>query len=95
MAGEHGMWNKSCFYEGSARVPMIVSWPGRIEPGRRIGQVVSLLDLVRTLLDIAGDDTGDLPGASLAGVLDGQRPGERRGKRSPSTPRTATTFPAA
>ncbi len=74
MAGEHGMWNKSCFYEGSARVPMIVSWPGRIEPGRRIGQVVSLLDLVRTLLDIAGDDTGDLPGASLAGVLDGSVP---------------------
>ena len=71
MAGEHGMWNKSCFFDDSTRVPIIVSWPGRVAPGRRIGQVTSIIDLVRTVLDIAGDDADDLDGTSLAGVLDG------------------------
>ena len=29
MAGEHDLWMKRCHYEASARIPAIVSWPGR------------------------------------------------------------------
>ncbi len=72
MAGEHGMWCKHAFYEGAVRVPMLISWPGHIQPGRRVGQVTSLLDLVRTFLDAAGDTTDDLEGASLLDVLEGR-----------------------
>jgi choline-sulfatase len=54
MAGEHGMWWKSSFYEGSARVPAIWSWPGRVREGARVGAVNSLLDIGPTLLDLAG-----------------------------------------
>ena len=70
MAGEHGMWWKSSFYEGSVRVPMIWSWPGHLASGRRLPAVTSLLDVSATLLDLAG--TGPLPqtaGRSLAGLL--------------------------
>jgi len=53
MLGERGAWYKMSFYEGSARVPLIVSAPGRFEPARA-GAAVSTMDLLPTLLDIAG-----------------------------------------
>jgi len=54
MAGEHGMWWKSCFYEGSAGVPLIVSGPRRFAAGRVAREVVSLLDIAPTLTEVAG-----------------------------------------
>ena len=74
MAGEHGMWCKHAFFEGAVRVPMLLAWPGHVAAGRRIGQVTSLIDLVRTILDMAGDDTRDLDGVSLLDVLEGRAP---------------------
>ena len=62
MLGEHGMWWKSTFYDGACRVPLLVSWPGRIEGGRAIGRNVSLMDIGTTFLDLAGIEP--LPGAS-------------------------------
>ncbi|MBX3053805.1 MAG: sulfatase-like hydrolase/transferase [Caldilineaceae bacterium] len=53
MAGAHGMWRKSNFYEESARIPMVISWPQKLAQGRRVTQVVSLVDLVATVLDLA------------------------------------------
>lgn len=52
MNGEHGMWRKSSFYEASVRVPLQISWPGHLPPGRRISEVVSLVDLIATLVEI-------------------------------------------
>jgi choline-sulfatase len=54
LAGEHGMWAKVSLVEGSARVPLVIRWPGKIEPGRRVDTPVSLVDLYPTFLDIAG-----------------------------------------
>ena len=54
MAGEHGMWRKSNFYEQSSRIPMVISWPGVFPHGRRITEVVSLVDLVATMIDVTG-----------------------------------------
>jgi len=53
MAGEHGMWRKSNFYEQSARVPLVLAGPG-IPVGQRIPAVVSLVDLIATLVDLGG-----------------------------------------
>ena len=75
MLGERGMWYKQAFYEWSARVPLIVSKPGTFAPGR-VGELVSLVDLLPTLLDFATD--GNPPeavdpfdGRSLTGLLGG------------------------
>jgi choline-sulfatase len=74
MAGENGMWWKSSFYEGSVTVPLIVSGPGILPSGARVREIVSLIDVCPTLLDLAG--AKPLPGAtgaSLAPLLRGEQ----------------------
>jgi arylsulfatase A-like enzyme len=41
-------------YEGALKVPLIVSFPGQIEGGRRSSALVELADLAPTILDMAG-----------------------------------------
>ncbi|MFK7896543.1 MAG: sulfatase [Myxococcota bacterium] len=57
-------------YEPSLHVPLIVSFPGRIEAGRVIDETVRGVDLAPTLLDLLGQagPTG-LDGRSLADAL--------------------------
>jgi choline-sulfatase len=76
MLGERGLWYKMSFFEPSARVPLIVSAPGRIAPGRR-SEPVSQLDLAPTLIELASpggvtEPVRDMDGASLVPLLDGQ-----------------------
>ncbi|EJL28887.1 choline-sulfatase [Novosphingobium sp. AP12] len=73
MLGERGLWYKMNFLEGGARVPLIVSAPGRIAPNT-VDESVSLLDLFPTLLDLAGlepDMAAPLDGHSLLPHLEG------------------------
>lgn len=66
LLGEHGLWRKSTFHEYSARVPLIVRWPGVLPRGRRVPTPVSLIDIAPTLAEIAGCElTIELDGASL------------------------------
>lgn len=74
MAGEHGLWWKSNFYEGSVGVPLIVSAPGRFAEGSKVDRVVSLLDLAPTLLEIGGGP--ELPHARGRSLLPFLLPGD-------------------
>ena len=77
MACELGMWWKSSFYDGSARVSCIVSWPGRFAEGRMVDAVISLIDLGPTLLDILGaEPLPQASGKSVAALLQGAPPDE-------------------
>ena len=74
MAGEHGMFWKSNFFEGSVRVPLIASWPGRFAKGVSFDPVVNLVDLAPTMIDLAGAEP--LPvvrGRNLRGFLEDGR----------------------
>ena len=76
MLGERGMWYKQNFFEGSARVPLLVAWPTRFKP-HPVSNVVSLVDLLPTILDIAADapsfqPVDPLDGISLTSLLDGR-----------------------
>ncbi|MBC5767820.1 sulfatase-like hydrolase/transferase [Ramlibacter albus] len=57
MLGDHGLWAKAVFYEGSAKVPMILLGRAK-DPRVRVGAVderpVGLADVMPTLLDLAG-----------------------------------------
>ena len=72
MNGEHGMWRKSNFYEASARIPLQVMFPDRLSAGKCIDEVVSLVDLTATLVDIAGaQPLSQLDGDSLLPLMQG------------------------
>jgi len=64
MLGERGLWYKMCFFEGSARVPLIMAGPGVVQG--TVGNACSLVDLLPTFLDIAGGDPG-MVGAAVDG----------------------------
>jgi len=67
MLGERGAWYKMSFFEGAARVPLIVRAPALFPPGR-VPAAVSTMDLPPTLVGLAHD--GDL--SCIAGPLDGR-----------------------
>lgn len=66
MLGERDLWYKMSWFEWSARVPMIVSAPGRFKP-RRVAESVSTLDLLPTLVDIAAGQPFDAYATPLEG----------------------------
>lgn len=66
--------------EGGARVPMMIHWPGVIDPGSSSNDLVQSTDLFPTLIEIAGGDAAkfqDLDGVSLMETLKTQAPVER------------------
>ena len=75
MMGERGMWFKQHFFEWAARVPFVVSAPGRFTPSR-VAPNISLVDVMPTLLDLASDGRFDdyaapCDGNSLASSVSG------------------------
>lgn len=64
---------KGSVYEGGIRVPMIVRWPDRIEPGRVTSHVSAHYDALATIADIAGvDPDSEHDGISYLPVLLGE-----------------------
>ena len=75
MLGERGMWYKQCFFEWSARVPLIVRYPKEFKASR-VNNLVSLVDLLPTIMDCASgkEFTGfvsPIDGRSLINLLSG------------------------
>jgi len=71
MLGQHGIWMKYKFFEASARVPFIIRWPKKYQPGT-IKENVNLCDLFATLCDFADIEIPeDLDSRSLVPLLEG------------------------
>ncbi|MEM1048362.1 MAG: choline-sulfatase [Pseudomonadota bacterium] len=58
MLGERGLWFKMSFFEGSARVPLMIAGPG-ISAATH-STPVSTIDVTPTLADLAGVDLGEV-----------------------------------
>ena len=76
--GEYNMWEKRTLWENSARVPLIIRAPWLTQMvGKRSQEIVELVDIYRTVLDLAGgvpeptEDTLPIEGKSLAPLLGG------------------------
>lgn len=77
--GEHGWFDKRWMYEESLKTPLLVRWPGTIQPGSTHEAIVSNLDFAETFLDIAGIDVpNDMQGKSLLGLFNGSTPSDWR-----------------
>ena len=65
-----GKWN---LYSDGVRTPMIASWPGRIVAGSRSDAMVSWIDVLPTLVEVAGGASPtEIDGRSFLPVLDGE-----------------------
>ncbi|WP_322893812.1 MULTISPECIES: choline-sulfatase [unclassified Yoonia] len=58
MLGERGLWFKMCFFEGSARVPLMIASPDMTPSLQTVP--VSTIDVTPTLCDLAGVDMSEV-----------------------------------
>ncbi|MFZ5830572.1 MAG: sulfatase-like hydrolase/transferase [Planctomycetota bacterium] len=66
---------KGTVFEGGQRVPCFLRWPGKLDAGKRVPQIAQHIDVLPTLLDLAGvplPQTHPLDGVSLAPLLRGE-----------------------
>lgn len=64
--GEHGWFDKRFMYEESLRTPLLIAYPGHIQPGTVCNKLVQNIDYAPTFLDLAGiSKPKELPGRSL------------------------------
>ncbi len=77
--GEHGLnEERRLAYEESARIPLIVRYPGIAEAGTTPQELVQTIDLAPTLLELAGvADDAPRHGRSLLPLLKGESPAWR------------------
>ncbi|WP_061962756.1 sulfatase family protein [Demequina aurantiaca] len=70
LLGDHSGWQKESFFEASARVPFLVSWPARIAPSSANHSLVCLTDLFGIATSAAGDPDFR-QGFDVLGIVDG------------------------
>ena len=76
--GEHGWFDKRFIYDESFKTPLLVKWPGVIQPKSVNHQMVQNLDFAQTLLEAAGTEAPeDMQGESLVPLFKGQTEGFR------------------
>ena len=91
LLGDHHGWGKTAFFEQSARVPFLVSWPAELAGGERFDGLASLTDLFGVATRAAGDpDFRD--GADLLGAIRGETSPRERLFAYHETPRKTDAF---
>jgi len=77
MLGQRRQVQKRLFYEWSARVPLIASFPGAWGERATVSAPVSLIDLFPTLTELAGAASPiDVDGRSILPLLTGEAPAD-------------------
>lgn len=77
--GEHGWFDKRFMYEESFRTPLIIRWPGVVQPGSTNSDLVQNIDWAPTFLEVAGVNApAEIQGRSLVPLLRGSTPPDWR-----------------
>ncbi|HCQ39662.1 MAG TPA: heparan N-sulfatase [Verrucomicrobiales bacterium] len=65
--------DKTSLYDSGIRTPLIIRWPSTIQPASRCRQLVSVVDLAPTILELAGFPAGpSYMGKSFSSLLEGK-----------------------
>jgi arylsulfatase A-like enzyme len=68
--GEHGWFDKRFMYEESLKTPFVIRYPGVIQAGTKVDQLISNIDWAPTVLDLAGQKVPtDMQGKSFLPLL--------------------------
>ncbi|MCS7047549.1 MAG: sulfatase-like hydrolase/transferase, partial [Gemmataceae bacterium] len=71
--GHHGRFEKHSMWEEAVRSPLLCRWPGRIAPQQSSAALVSLFDIVPTILEAVGQPIPkSMQAKSLVAVLTGR-----------------------
>jgi len=66
--GEHGRFEKHCFYEDAVRAPLVMRHPGHIRPKQSTTALAEFVDVAPSILDYAGlPPTDTAPGREIQG----------------------------
>jgi arylsulfatase A-like enzyme len=70
--GEHGWFDKRFIYNESFKTPLLVRWPGVVQPKSSSEEMVQNLDFAQTFLEAAGIEAPkDMQGESFVSLLKG------------------------
>lgn len=89
MMGAHGFLTKGRFYEESARVPLVVRWPGQVQKGR-CPAPVQMMDVYPTIVEAVG---GELSRGRFARSLLPLASGKKASVRPVAISEIGTTAP--
>lgn len=79
MLGQHGRFEKHCMYEPAVRVPLLLRWPGRLPAGRGVRDMVEMIDVLPTVLELLNLPLpSELHGASLVALAEGRNGAQGR-----------------
>lgn len=74
MHGSHGVYKKQWPWNEAIKIPFVIRYPGHIEPGRQIDAPINVIDVMPTLLGLAGLPVPDVvEGVDLSPYLLGRR----------------------
>ena len=77
--GEHGWYDKRWMYDPALRTPLLMRFPGRIQPGSVRDELVTNVDLAPTVLDVADAPVpAEVQGRSLGPLFRGPAPADWR-----------------
>ncbi len=78
-SSDHQAYGKNNLYEGT-RVPFIMRWPGKVEPGTQINSLAANIDLYSTFVNIANgtiSEADNQDGQSILPLLEGNTENKR------------------
>lgn len=75
LLGDFGLYFKRTFYNGSVKVPLMISYPDKIKAGQVSDELVGLQDLLPTLMSLTGESLEhEVDGKDLTPLLEDDKP---------------------
>ena len=70
-ASDHGISGKFTLYQKGLKIPVVVRWPGKIKKNIESNRLLAMVDILPTIIDIAGGDLDEFDGKSFSDLLVG------------------------